>query len=137
MRKTCKSKLFGFILQKVETVAELSEDENSSPHTGAVSRDEKTVYWTSTARGGHLVKSMGIPNGKLSDAKTVTGGPTAVAHLELSSDEQEIYLADVDMGLIERVEVSSGDVSFVTQYGQANFYPGRFISLLYTSRKNV
>ena len=129
-KKTCY-----YILQKVATVTNLSAGNAEYPLTGAVSVDEKTVYWTSTGGNGHLVKSMGIPDGKLTEAKVITGGPTVVAHLELSADEQELYLADVDMGLIERVKISGGDISFVTQYGEADFFPGRrsfvFVLLAY------
>ena len=124
-KKTCY-----YILQKVASVAKLSEGNAEYPLTGAVSVDEKTVYWTSTGGNGHLVKSMRIPDGKLSEAKIITGGPTVVAHLELSADEQELYLADVDMGLIERVKISGGDISFVTQYGDADFFPGMWCFVL-------
>lgn len=120
-----------YCLQKVETVTKLSAGDAEYPLTGAVSVDEKTVYWTSTGGNGHLVKSMGIPDGKLSEAKIITGGPTVVAHLELSTDEQELYLADVDMGLIERVKISGGDISFVTEYGEADFFPGMLCFVLY------
>ena len=129
-KKTCY-----YILLKVATVTKLSTGNAEYPRTGAITVTEKTVYWTSTGGNGHLVKSMGIPDGKLTEAKVITGGPTVVAYLELSADEQELYLADVAMGLIERVEISGGDISFVTQYGEADFFPGRrsfvFVLLAY------
>lgn len=96
------------------------------PLTGAVSEDEMTVYWTSTGGEGHVIRKVGIPDGELSEATVVTGGPTLVAHMELSSDERHLLLSDVDMLLVEMVEIATGDISFVTQYGQQDFFPGTY-----------
>ncbi|XP_067948923.1 uncharacterized protein [Watersipora subatra] len=110
----------------ISTVTPLtSNGYGSYPITGVVSSDETTLYWTGMAKDdGHMVMSMEMGSKDLATAKHVTGGPTMIGHMELSADGQYLVLADVDMAIIEKVKVSDGDVSFVTNYGKPNFRPG-------------
>lgn len=114
-------------MQEVSTILNLSEDKRTTAVIGVVSADEKTVFWSGVSMmDGHLVMRMDLSAGSLDEAELVTGGPTMIGHMAISDDEQHLLLADMDMGMIERVRISDGEVTFVTKYGDESFRPGKF-----------